>query len=61
MTTKDKFLRGAELIPSKRWCSQCNSIRVTLDGEWILIENGKRRRWRCADCTNRMKEREKLK
>ncbi len=59
MKTKDKFHRSVELITGKRWCSQCNWAHPIQGGEWVSIMKGLRRRWKCADCVQRNKTREK--
>lgn len=56
-----KYYRDTELGATKRWCAQCSMPKLFSGGEWIHSLDGRHRRWNCADCLIRIKEREKLK
>lgn len=42
-----------------RYCTSCNLSRAALGGQWIVYDNGLRRRWRCAGCIKTGIERRK--
>lgn len=49
--------RAEHSITGKRWCSHCQLSRAVEGGQWKSSSNGVYRRWRCAECTQRAKER----
>jgi hypothetical protein len=40
-----------------RFCSSCMTTKHVIGGTYILINKGKGRRWKCADCRQHAKER----
>jgi len=53
---------AAEAATGTRWCTNCSQRKLLhTGGEWIVSSNGKNRRWKCGDCVEKKKNREKLK
>ena len=40
-----------------RFCSSCIMTKHVIGGMYVLVRNGKARRWKCAECRQRAKER----
>lgn len=32
------------------WCSHCQAVRKREGGRWAVTKNGRRKRWKCAQC-----------
>jgi hypothetical protein len=47
----------AAILTGRRFCSHCQGQRVTEGGKWKVSPNGMNRRWKCAACVERAKER----
>jgi hypothetical protein len=44
-----------------RFCGSCRLVKNVIGGTYIIVNKGKGRRWKCADCIQIAKERnEKL-
>jgi hypothetical protein len=41
-----------------RFCSSCRLVKHVIGGTYIIVNKGKSRRWKCADCRQLAKERE---
>jgi hypothetical protein len=41
-----------------RFCSSCRSTKDVIGGTYIIVNKGKSRRWKCAECRQHAKERE---
>lgn len=57
---KETYWRVAEAeknITGRNFCQQCQSRQVIKGGQWKPTDNGMRRRWWCAGCLQRAKER----
>lgn len=59
MPNKDQAIatKAAEKITGKRFCNNCRIYQQIDGGFWIASANGMRRRWKCAGCICRAKER----
>ena len=47
----------AALLTGRRWCSHCQGQRPEQGGKWKVSANGMNKRWKCAACVERAKER----
>jgi hypothetical protein len=47
----------AAILTGRRFCSHCQGQRVTEGGKWKVSPNGMNRRWKCAACVERAKQR----
>jgi hypothetical protein len=61
--SKLKQLTAAvEAATGTRWCTHCNQRKyLRTGGDWIVSANGRTRRWKCGECMEKIKNREKLK
>jgi hypothetical protein len=59
MPVKDrtKTTRALETATGKRFCNNCRMYQSIVDGLWVPTANGLNRRWKCAGCIQRAKER----
>jgi hypothetical protein len=51
ITTKSVEITGT------MWCSHCQHSRPKEGGVWKTLTDGKRRRWKCATCTENQRQR----
>jgi hypothetical protein len=52
-----KITKRLEEITGQRFCTSCQLRQAVERGTWINSANGLRRRWKCAGCIQRQKER----
>jgi len=55
--TLEQVRKSEHSILGTRWCGHCQSTRKVGGGQWIVRNDGRHRRWKCADCVQRAKER----
>lgn len=46
-------------ITGKRWCSQCQTSKETVGGNYKESDGGRRRRWECMSCSVNRAKRER--
>lgn len=44
-------------INGERFCTNCSRRRKVPGGVWVHSKDGKRRRWKCAECFGKLKTR----
>lgn len=44
-------------ITGTMWCSHCQHTRPKDGGTWKTLQDGKRRRWKCAQCVENHRKR----
>lgn len=59
MATKilEQAKKSEHSILGTRWCGHCQSSRKVGGGTWIISNGGRNKRWKCAECTQRAKDR----
>jgi len=59
MPVKDRTrtTQALQNITGQRFCNNCRLYQNTDNGIWVPTANGLRRRWKCAGCIQRAKDR----
>lgn len=51
-------VKAEEAILGTRWCSNCQNSQPLKGGEWKVLGDGMRRRWKCGTCVKSFKARQ---
>jgi molybdenum cofactor biosynthesis enzyme MoaA len=52
-----KATQAVEKATGKLFCTNCNEMRLKQGGVWKIMQNGTRRRFKCAQCVENQKNR----